>query len=259
MAANTSGVPPSAPSGPSGTPNPRRRKRWPWVVLAGLVLIAIITAATGSKHPPKNSANAAASKGASTTSSTSATSTSTTSGHTASTTTTTSTTTTPPPTAPPGPSTTFGDGTWTVGKQIAAGTYYTKGGSNCYWARLSGFSGTLTSTLANTDPQGQSIVTVLPSDAGFKSAGCGQWSPLPSSGHSLSSFSDGNWAVGITISPGTYSAPGGSNCYWARESGFTGTLASVLANTDPTGPTVVTISPTDKGFKTSGCGTWKLQ
>lgn len=156
-------------------------------------------------------------------------------------------------------STSFGTGTWAVGSQIAPGTYRTAGGPTCYWARLRNFGGTLTAILANALPQGQSIVTILPTDAGFESDGCGTWSPLPASGTPASSFGSGNWAVGITIEPGTYDAPGGTSCYWARESGFTGTLTSIIANTLPVGPAVVTILATDKGFESDGCGTWTLQ
>lgn len=143
-----------------------------------------------------------------------------------------------------------------MGKQIAPGTYYAPGGTGCYWARESNFNGTLQSILANTNATGQAIVTILATDAGFKSQGCGTWKPLPTSGTPRTSFGNGDWAVGINIAPGTYSAPGGTGCYWERQGGFTGTLTSVLANTNPTGQTIVTILPTDKGFKSKGCGTW---
>jgi hypothetical protein len=64
------------------------------------------------------------------------------------------------------------------------------------------------------------------------------------------------WAVNINIAPGTYSAPGGSDCYWERDSDFVGSDNSILANDNPVGPITVTILPSDVGFKTQGCGTW---
>ena len=153
--------------------------------------------------------------------------------------------------------TTFGDGTWVVGKQIAAGTYHTAGGGDCYWARESDLSGGTSSILANDTPSGPVTVTILPTDVGFQTQGCGTWSPEPTTGRQATSFGDGVYAVGIDISPGTYSTQGGSNCYWERDSDLTGASNSIITNDTPSGPVTVTIASTDKGFKTEGCGTWK--
>ena len=162
---------------------------------------------------------------------------------------------TTPPTAA-GPKTTFGDGTWAVNSQIAPGTYTTSGGGGCYWSRSSDLTGSTSSILANDLASGHSVVTILSSDVGFKSDGCGTWTPLPPSGPQATTFSDGTWAVGIEIAPGTYSAPGGGSCYWSTLSDLTGGDNSIISNDLPSGPVTVTIDPTVKGFKTNGCGQW---
>lgn len=72
------------------------------------------------------------------------------------------------------------------------------------------------------------------------------------------SFGNGTHRVGVDIAPGTYVAPGGSGCYWERQSVFGGSgVDAIIANEFARGgQVVVTIAATDKGFKTSGCGTW---
>lgn len=69
----------------------------------------------------------------------------------------------------------FGDGTWIVGSDIPAGTYRTSGSDSCYWERLSGFGGTFAEIIANANPDGQVVVTILPTDKGFTSERCGTW------------------------------------------------------------------------------------
>jgi len=70
-------------------------------------------------------------------------------------------------------------------------------------------------------------------------------------------FSDGTWRVGADIKPGTYRAAGGEGCYWARLRNFSGEN-DIISNsfTGSEGQATATIKPTDKGFKTAGCGTW---
>lgn len=77
-----------------------------------------------------------------------------------------------------GPVTSFSDGTHRVGSDIQAGTYRNSGTTSCYWARLSGFSGTTDSILANANPDGQAIVTISDSDAAFQSQRCGTWQKI---------------------------------------------------------------------------------
>jgi hypothetical protein len=71
------------------------------------------------------------------------------------------------------------------------------------------------------------------------------------------SFGGGTKRVGSDITPGTYrtrSAP--SDCYWERLKGFSGELKDIIANDFSSGYQVVTIKSTDKGFRSSRCGTW---
>jgi hypothetical protein len=103
---------------------------------------------------------------------------------------------------------------------------------------------------------GQAVVTVTSTDVGFKTQGCGIWSPLPASGPQSTRFGDGAYAVGVDIAPGTYTTSGGGSCYWERESDLTGGIGSIIVNSNATGETTVSIDPSDKGFKTQGCGTW---
>lgn len=76
---------------------------------------------------------------------------------------------------PAAPKTSFGAGTFRVGVDIAAGNYRAPGGDLCYWARVSGFGGTLGEIIANDNVTGAAIVSIDPSDAGFMSHGCGEW------------------------------------------------------------------------------------
>lgn len=89
------------------------------------------------------------------------------------------TTTVPPTTLAPTTTTTkttFGDGSHRVGIDIAPGTYRSTGAGsgNCYWARLSNFTGQ-DDILANFLSPGPTTVTILASDAGFESRRCGTW------------------------------------------------------------------------------------
>jgi hypothetical protein len=69
-------------------------------------------------------------------------------------------------------------------------------------------------------------------------------------------ITDGVWKVGEEIAPGTYRAPGGGGCYWARLSGFSGDLDDIIANGGFSKNQTITISSSDAGFETKGCGTW---
>jgi hypothetical protein len=79
---------------------------------------------------------------------------------------------------PPPPAVAFKDGTYRVGVDIVPGTYQevTVTGE-CYWARFSGFSGEFGDIIANSF-NGQSIVTIAATDAGFSSQNCGSWTKV---------------------------------------------------------------------------------
>jgi hypothetical protein len=75
------------------------------------------------------------------------------------------------------------------------------------------------------------------------------------------SFGDGTHEVGVDIVAGKYrtTVPGSSNnCYWERVKGLSGQFTDIIANgnAEPGTPLVVTISASDKGFTSRGCGTW---
>jgi hypothetical protein len=66
---------------------------------------------------------------------------------------------------------------------------------------------------------------------------------------------DGVWRVGIDIQPGLYWTPTADG-YWARLSGFGGTLDEIIANGNNAGPTYVQIAATDAGFESHRCSYW---
>lgn len=151
--------------------------------------------------------------------------------------------------------TTFGDGTHRVGRDVPAGTYRTRGGTSCYWARLRNFS-ELNGILANENASGPAVVTIKRTDRGFESTGCGTWtSNLRRITKSTTRFGAGTYIVGTDIAPGTYRTRG-NGCYWARLRSFTGELNALIANGNPTGQVVVTIKRSDRGFTSTRCGTW---
>jgi len=68
---------------------------------------------------------------------------------------------------------------------------------------------------------------------------------------------DGTHVVGRDIQPGTYqNSDSSAGCYWERLRGFGGAFEEIIANDFTYGPAVVTISPTDAGFTSRGCGVW---
>jgi hypothetical protein len=86
----------------------------------------------------------------------------------------------PPAAAPSGPLTTFGDGVWEVGVDVAAGKYKTAGPASggigmCYHARLKTNDGSLGDIIANNVSQGPVTVTIKPGDGYFETTGCQDW------------------------------------------------------------------------------------
>ena len=154
------------------------------------------------------------------------------------------------------PQTTIPDGTWLVGDEVTAGTYSATGGDRCYWARLSGFGGTVDDIIANDANASRPVVDIAPTDKGFETSGCGQWMPIAIVITPQTTIPDGTWLVGDEVTAWTYSAPGGTSCYWARLSAFSGTVDDIIASGFRSSRPVVDIDPTDAGFQTSGCGAW---
>ena len=172
------------------------------------------------------------------------------------------------PIIPPPPATTttlpatvsFGSGVWRVGIDIPAGIFRNSSGSSCYWARLSGFGGTLDEIIANNFDDVPNIVAIQSSDRGFESSGCGTWrnnftsrTASPTSPHG-----GGHFVVGTEVAAGIWrNSDSSGGCYWARLQGFSGQLADVISNEFTFDIQTVSISATDVGFyASSDCGTW---
>jgi len=150
------------------------------------------------------------------------------------------------------------DGTHRVGTDVQPGTYRTRLPSpNCYWSRLSGFGGSRGEVIANDKDPAPVVVTIAPADKGFQTSGCAPWtSDLSAITKSRTTFGDGEYIVGTDVVPGICRARGGTDCYWARLKGFGGTLSDLISHDTPQGPAAVTITTVDRGFKSSGCGSW---
>lgn len=165
----------------------------------------------------------------------------------------------PAATQPPARARGIGNGTHQVGSDIQPGTYRAANvEGSCYWARLKGLSGSFQDILANDNSTGPTVVEIKPTDAAFQSRDCGGWLPL---GAGIlpqrNSFGEGTFVVGLDFDPGTYRTPGaGESCYWARLRNLGGAFDAIIANENTEGPSVVQISPSDKGFTSRGCGTW---
>jgi len=86
-------------------------------------------------------------------------------------------------------------------------------------------------------------VTILPSDGGFQSgvAGCGPSFRVVARKPPASVTAD--YAIGIAIAPGTYSAPGSSECYWEQDSDFLDAGTSIISNNFGSGPVTVDAGP----------------
>lgn len=83
-------------------------------------------------------------------------------------------------------------------------------------------------------------------------------SPASSAGTTIPG--DGIFRVGVDFQPGTYtSSPTqpGKTCFWYRLKDLSGTSSSQITAAYSDGPVVVTIAPTDAGFKSQGCQTWQ--
>ena len=79
----------------------------------------------------------------------------------------------------------------------------------------------------------------------------------PSSRTLLDTFGDGVFEVGVDIAPGTYRSPGGGRSFptiWHRLSDFTGN--GIIAEGGSTGPWIVTIIESDRGFESLNSGEW---
>ncbi|MGF9662338.1 hypothetical protein AAIH25_10750 [Arthrobacter crystallopoietes] len=153
------------------------------------------------------------------------------------------------------------DGTYRVGTEIRPGLYKATGtGDGCYWETTSGFSGSFNDVNNNYYGSARTYVQITSADRGFETRGCGKWTTVPKTGANVAKIAaDGTYRVGIDIKPGFYKATGtGKSCSWTTMRGFSGDSDEI--NNLYYGParTYVQITSADRGFETSGCGSWVL-
>ena len=153
----------------------------------------------------------------------------------------------------------FQDGEFLVGKDIKPGVYRSEPSDYCYWERR-GLGDDGHWVVLENGIYAPAIVEIKDTDYEFYSEDCIGWKPVEKTypDRPLTKFSDGMYVVGKHIKPGLYKASNGANssCYWERLSGFSGSLDDIIDNRNAV--TTVNIPPSDKGFLTHGCGTWKL-
>jgi hypothetical protein len=135
---------------------------------------------------------------------------------------------------------------------VRPGVYVTTG-DLCSWERR----GPGGEVLAGDTGSGQVLVEVRPADTAFSSSpGCGTWRAFDG-GTALATFGPGTFAVGTQVAPGRWRSDGGDLCYWERLGGLGGGLDELVASAGVPGPTEVVVAPTDAGFRSFGCGTWR--
>lgn len=147
-----------------------------------------------------------------------------------------------------------GDGTYRVGSEVQPGVYVGTGSEECQYQRLgkmdAGYDDVIVRGLLD-----RPVIEIMAGDGGFRTDGCGSWTPLESYSGTLSTEipGDGLWLVGTDVEPGTYRAEGGEWCLWQRLEAFAPELDSVISGGSNK---LVTIEEGDLGFVTEGCGAW---
>jgi len=110
--------------------------------------------------------------------------------------------------------------------------------------------------LANDNATGQYYIQVLESDEALETACDLVYLPeLPTPPATFpTQLPIGSYLVGIDIQPGRYRGEGGADfmesCYWARLSGFSGSLGEIIANDNSTGQFFIDVQPGDVGLET---------
>lgn len=110
-----------------------------------------------------------------------------------------------PPAPPPGPKTSFGDGTYAVGTDIEPGVYQSAGpvdGGACYWRRANGDG-----ILANAMSKKPQTVQIEAGDTTFKTSKCQEWQktdaappPKPNPGDVIGQLGT---LIGVGAAPGS--------------------------------------------------------
>ena len=163
--------------------------------------------------------------------------------------------------------TSFGRGTWAVSEEIEPGTYAADVpiGSTCFWSRLSSFSGEPMAFVATESAILHSVMTINDLDEGFYSDGCGVWNfvsyePNNDGARFSETFEDGVYITNLDVGSGTYISSGieGRVCYWSRMAGFDGDSFQPITTYASAGQAIATILDTDAGFRSFGCGSWRI-
>ncbi len=167
----------------------------------------------------------------------------------------------------------IGQGTHIVTPKLQAGTsapgvWHTFGGNGCFWERLSGTSGTADQVISYLfSVSGPRYVEIKDGDKGFKTENCLPWAgsggPFDKvvGANANGEWGNGDFMIGHDIEAGNYVASNKPGCTWQRLSGFGGEATDVIQSSydaDVTDLTKVTIKDTDVGFRTQGCGVWKV-
>lgn len=150
---------------PAAPPPARKRRKWPWVVGAIVLLFVIIGIASGGKDSTSSTTSAAAPA---------ATAAATPGAKAA------APVTTEAPAAPAaeGPVKTFGNGTFRVGTDIVPGRYRSPGPEDsiapiCYWDLTNDAGKIIDQGVSNDGPS----IATLKKGLLFKSSGCQDWQP----------------------------------------------------------------------------------
>lgn len=142
---------------------------------------------------------------------------------------------------------------------VAPGTYRAEEATPlCHWERRGSFSGAEGAVLATRTSDDRQVVTIRETDSNFRTSGCAPFinDIVPITVNLTDPFADGTWIVGIDITAGVLTAPGGPNCIWERVSDFSGDPTSLKATDSGVDDPIVEIQAGDGGFVTSDCGTW---
>lgn len=161
---------------------------------------------------------------------------------------------------PPPPRSFAGSGAYRVPGQVPPGLYRSSAGSaGCYWERVSDFSGSFESVIANYFGFDMSPIyaRVKYGDAGFYTEDCGTWTEVTSADPvKYLPIDNGQYWVNHDMRPGRYQAPGGQDCYWALLDGFSGEFEDLRANGLGDSSPIVDVSSDVTGFHSEDCGTW---